>query len=110
MAAGNFLLGKEHSGFGTLWFRDSELTADQIAAALSGVSTIGCACHVLLDAGLRATIAGNRISVDDRFFVQYLGCAWQGADRDTPSWLIFDSAASAPPIIVTAGNSLPGGD
>ena len=77
-------------------------TADQVAEIIVGLSTIGSACNTLRAAGMCASIAGNRICVDETLFVQYLGSGRDAVDGGHPAWLIFASP-SEPPTLVSAG-------
>lgn len=52
-----------------------ELTASCVAALLAGKSTIGTARRAFERAGWRTCIAGNRLTVSDSVFVQYVGAA-----------------------------------
>jgi hypothetical protein len=67
-------------------------TIDQLADVLSAVTTIGRACDEFRKAGWRSTIAGNRITVNDKTFARYIdGCAGSGdAQSGSARWLVYD--------------------
>lgn len=65
-------------------------SADQVAALIAGKPTIGAVCRALRSAGWKSTVAGNRITVDDRVFVRYI---YQAAGPDGPydaRWVVYD--------------------
>lgn len=82
---------------------ESPPIASQIAAVIAGIATIGEACNALRHAGFGASIAGNRISVDENLSVQYLGIGGNAAGSADPVWVVF-SSASEPPTLVAAMN------
>ncbi len=49
------------------------LAAEQVAGVVAGIPTLGEACDALRKAGRRASIAGNRITVNDEVFAQFIG-------------------------------------
>ncbi|MGU3499852.1 hypothetical protein [Mycobacterium sp. C31M] len=78
------------------------VTTEQVAAVVAGIPQIGAACDALRSAGRRATIAGNRISVDDRVYAQFV-CANVGMyGRTNATWLIYHAAGTPPVWIVGA--------
>lgn len=48
-------------------------TADQVAEVVAGIPAIGAARTALQQAGWHATIAGNRITVNDDVLVHFIG-------------------------------------
>jgi hypothetical protein len=48
------------------------LAAEQVAGVVAGIPTPGEACDALTKAGWRASIAGNRITVNDEVFTQFI--------------------------------------
>jgi hypothetical protein len=73
---------------------DDILTAEQVAKVLAGVSAIGVARTALGQAGWNATIAGNRITVNQEVEAQFIAANgktwWQvyTADGTTPVWIV----------------------
>jgi hypothetical protein len=73
---------------------DDGLTAEQVAKVLDGVSAIGVARTALEHAGWNATIAGNRITVNQEVEAQLIAANgktwWQvyTADGTTPVWIV----------------------
>jgi hypothetical protein len=73
---------------------DDMLIAEQVAKVLSGVSAIGVARTALEQAGWNATIAGNRITVNQEVEAQFLAANgkswWQvyTADGMPPVWIV----------------------
>ena len=74
------------------------LTADQVAAVVAGIPVIGRACDALKNAGCYARIAGNRITINDEMFAQFIGTS-VGTDTDA-SWVIYQTGG-APPVWVS---------
>jgi hypothetical protein len=72
----------------------------QVAEIVSGIPSVGKACSALKKAGLGATIAGNRISVDGEVFVQYIGSGLGSVGRRGPAWVVYASAGE--PVLTTA--------
>jgi UDP-N-acetyl-D-glucosamine dehydrogenase len=83
---------------------EDSLTANQVAQVVVGIGTIGEACDALTRAGWRATIAGNRITVNEAVFAQYIGAGIGSAGRRDPTWMIY-AQGHALPIWVTAAES-----
>ena len=78
------------------------VTAEQVARVVAGIPAIGAACQALNNAGWRASIAGNRITVDDDVFAQFIG-ATAGAYGDVEArWVIYRIAGTPPVWIVGA--------
>jgi hypothetical protein len=78
------------------------LTAERVAGLVAGISVIGEACEALRNAGWRASIAGNRITVNDEVFAQFIG-ANVGALGDVDArWVIYRIAGTPPVWIVGA--------
>jgi hypothetical protein len=50
-------------------------TAERVADVVAGILAIGVARDALRRAGWTASIAGNRITVDDEVFVHFVGTA-----------------------------------
>ena len=50
-------------------------SVEQVARVVAASPTIGAACDALRRAGWRATIAANRITVQDSVFAQFVGMA-----------------------------------
>jgi len=81
------------------------ITAEQVAGVVAGIPTIGDACGALKNAGWRASIAGNRITVNDEVFAQFVGAAI-GAAGGAASWVIY-GIAGTPPIWVVGAEPEP---
>ena len=72
-------------------------SAGDVAAVIAGLPSIGVACEALRGAGWRSTIAGNRITVNDRVFARFIdggvgggvGDATGGAAGDCARWLVY---------------------
>ena len=67
------------------------LTAEEVAGVVSGIPTIGEACDALSKAGWRASIAGDRITVNDEVFAVFIsGCRAGAPLGDVGSrWMIY---------------------
>jgi hypothetical protein len=77
-------------------------TAEQVAGVVAGIPAIGKACYALREAGWRATIAGNRITVNDEVLAQFIGPAG-GVDV---RWVIYRMAGAPPVWVVGAERQL----
>jgi hypothetical protein len=74
-------------------------SAEQVARVVAAVPTIGAACHALRKAGWRATIAANRITVEDTVFAQFIGAAVDEIGDAHVNWMVYGitgTPASAP--------------
>ncbi|WP_155926996.1 hypothetical protein [Mycolicibacterium sp. CBMA 234] len=71
-----------------------------VARVIAGIRTIGAARDALSNAGLRATLAGNRITVNDEVSAQFIG----GAGVDA-KWMIYQISGTSPVWIVGATTS-----
>ena len=71
---------------------DGEPSADEIAAVLAGVPTIGEACDALRCAGWQSSIAGNRISVNHSVFARFIGESVDPEGRSEVRWIIYETA------------------
>jgi hypothetical protein len=76
------------------------LTAEQVAAVVAGIPVIGRACDALKNAGYYARIAGNRITVNDEMFAQFIGAL----GNTDATWVIYTTGGAAP---VWVGGSEP---
>jgi hypothetical protein len=81
-------------------------TAEQVAGAVAGIPAIGEACDALRKAGWRATIAGNRITVNDEVLAQFIGAAVGPAGGVDASWVIYRIAGTTPVWVVGAERQL----
>lgn len=79
---------------------DGWSTVERVADLMAGVPTIGRACAAIRAAGWRGTIAGNRITVDDRVFVRYIGPGPLGPRG--ARWLIYGGEEASAFLIVIA--------
>lgn len=46
---------------------------ERVAAVICRTTTVGGACKALAEAGWESSLAGNRITVEDRVFARYIG-------------------------------------
>ncbi len=81
-------------------------TAEQVAKVIAGIPLIGEACEALRQAGWRATIAGNRITVNDNVFARFIGATVNHYGAVDASWVIHRIAGTPPVWIVGAGGEL----
>ena len=89
------------SVFGRILMR-RPLTAEQVAGIVAGIPAIGKACEALIRAGWRASIAGNRITVNDEVFAQFIGAHLGHAGGVEATWVIYAIAGTAPVWVVGA--------
>lgn len=75
------------------------LTAEQVAAVVAGIPVIGKACDALKNAGCYARIAGNRITVNDEMFAQFLGATVGALGNTDATWVVY-TTGGAPPVWV----------
>lgn len=68
---------------------DLQPTAEQVAALVAGIGTIGAACHALRAEGWDSVIAGNRITINDRVFARFIDES-VGIDAGTAArWVVY---------------------
>jgi hypothetical protein len=77
-------------------------TAEQVARVVAGIPVIGEACNALRKAGWRATIAGNRITVNDDLLVRLIGESVAPSGAANARWVIRRIAGTPPVWIVGA--------
>ena len=78
------------------------LTTEQVAKVVAGVSPIGVARIALEQAGWNATIAGNRITVNDEVVAQFIGATAGPSGGVDGRWVIYRIAGTPPVWIVGA--------
>ena len=82
--------------------RDSMSTVERVAKVVSGISVIGQARTALAAAGWTATIAANRITVDDEVLAQFVPAKSGTAGRIEARWVIYSIAGAHPVWVVGA--------
>ncbi len=80
-------------------------TAEQVAGVIAGISSIGEACEALIRAGWPASLAGNRITVNDEVLAQFIA-AGAGADAGAATWVVYP-IAGAPSLWVVGRERQP---
>lgn len=75
-------------------------TAELVAGIVNGVPSIGEACALLRKAGWHATIAANRVTVDDDVFAQFIVAPTGPHGRSEARWVIYRIAGASPVWIV----------
>jgi hypothetical protein len=70
-------------------------SAKQVARVVAATPAIGAACDALRKAGWRATIAGNRITVEDSVFAQFVGTAVDSLGGVHARWMVYGIADTA---------------
>jgi hypothetical protein len=80
----------------------STLTVEQVARVVGGIPLIGWAHRALEAAGWHATIAGNRITVNDEVFAQFVPASAGQFGHINASWVIYLVAGTPPVWIVGA--------
>jgi hypothetical protein len=78
------------------------VTTEEVASVVAGIAQIGVACDALKKAGRRASIAGNRITVDDQVYAQFVGAGAGMYGRTAATWMIQHVAGTPPAWIVGA--------
>jgi hypothetical protein len=78
------------------------VTSEQVARVVAGIPAIGEACEALKKAGWRASIAGNRITIDDDLCAQFIGAAAGALGGVEARWVIYRVAGTPPVWIVWA--------
>jgi hypothetical protein len=76
------------------------VTAELVAGIVNGVPSIGEACALLRKAGWHATIAANRVTVDDEVFAQFIGASSGPHGPIEARWLVYRIAGASPVWIV----------
>ena len=79
---------------------DPLLTAADVAEVVATAPSIGYAYHACRSAGWRAVIAGNRVTVNERVFAQYVGVG--AAGQMSAAWMIHAVGDAAPIWITTS--------
>lgn len=80
------------------WQQAKMLRAEQVV----GIPAIGEACGALKKAGWRASIAGNRITVNDEVLAQFIGASVGALGGIDARWVIYRIAGTFPVWIVGA--------
>lgn len=75
-------------------------SAAQVAEVVSGRITIGAACEALRAAGWQSTIAGNRITVGNTVFVQFITGTSDTSDGLAARWLVYGNGDTTPRVSV----------
>jgi hypothetical protein len=78
------------------------LTVEQVAAVVAGNHVIGEACDALKNAGCHARIAGNRITINDEMFAQFLGATVGPLGNTGATWVIYRTSGAPPVWVVGA--------
>ena len=81
---------------------EKRLTPEQVAGVIAGVPVIGRACEARVQAGWRASIAGNRITVNDEVMAQFIGAGVGRVDGVEATWVIYPIAGTPPLWVVGA--------
>ncbi|HYO03840.1 MAG TPA: hypothetical protein VET27_18995 [Mycobacterium sp.] len=79
------------------------LSVECVAKAVAGVPAIGNALKALQAAGWRATIAGNRITVNEQVFVQFIASTVGKFGRVGATCLIYSVAEPSQVWVVGTG-------
>ncbi|WP_395309791.1 hypothetical protein V4U86_02875 [Mycobacterium sp. AMU20-3851] len=82
--------------------QDSTVTTEGVATVVAGIAQIGAACDALKRAGHHASIAGNRILIDDQVYAQFVGAGAGKYGRTAATWMIYHVAGTPPAWIVGA--------
>lgn len=75
-------------------------TAERVAAVVSGIATIGEACNALRAEGWSSTIAGNRITVNDRVFARFIDESVGMCAGTAPRWVVYGIGDPSSALIV----------
>lgn len=80
------------------------LTAEEVAGVVSGIPAIGEACDALRKAGWRASIASNRVTVNDEVFALLISgrCAGGRLGDVGARWMIYTITGTPPVWVVGA--------
>jgi hypothetical protein len=81
---------------------ENAATAEQVAGVVAGIPAIGKACEALVKGGWRASIAANRITVNDEVIAQFIGAGVGRADGVEATWVIYGIAGTPPVWVVGA--------
>jgi hypothetical protein len=79
------------------------VTAELVAKTIAGISTIGHARSVLERAGWRATIAANRITVDEEIVAQLIPAKTGTYGPITEQWIVH-SLDGTPPVWIVGSD------
>ncbi len=78
------------------------LAAEQVAGVVAGIPTLGEARNALRKAGWRASIAGNRITVNDEVFALFIGATVGSPGGIDARWVVYRIAGTPPVWVVGA--------
>jgi len=79
-----------------------DTSPSQVARVLVGILPIGQACDALTGAGWRASIAGNRITVNDEVLAEFIGAGTDRTGGVEARWVIYGIAGTTPVWVVGA--------
>lgn len=79
------------------------LSVEGVANVVAGIPAIGIALRALEAAGWHATIAGNRITVDEQVLVQFVAPTVGRFGRIGATWMIHAVAEASQTMIVGTG-------
>jgi hypothetical protein len=79
------------------------LSVEGVANVVAGIPAIGVALRALEAAGWHATIAGNRITVDEEVLVQFVAPTVGRFGRIGATWMIRPVADASQTLIVGTG-------
>lgn len=75
--------------------------AGRVAKVVAGIAAIGQACEALRAADFRVSVAGNRMTVDDEFFVVLIGATGEADGGADARWVIYP-VTGGPPVWVVS--------
>ncbi|MUL64647.1 hypothetical protein BOO86_09255 [Mycobacterium sp. CBMA 234] len=78
------------------------IVAGRVAKVVAGIPLISQACEALRAANCRVNVAGNRITVDDEFFVVLIGASGETDGGVDARWVIYPIAGGPPVWVVGA--------
>lgn len=79
------------------------VSVDGVASVVAGIPAIGIALRALEAAGWHATIAGNRITVDEQVLVQFVAPTVGRFGRIGATWMIHAVTEASQTLIVGTG-------
>lgn len=85
--------------------RTARASADDVATAIQGCDTIGRAFESLSNAGWHTVIAGNRITVDDRISLRFIGERRHDDGRRDADWMVSEIGGGPLVRIISVTNS-----
>ena len=75
-------------------------STEDVAAVVGDASTIGAACEAFRNAGWMSSIAGNRITINDRIFARFVDECVDATGLVEARWIVYETNDRPPMWVV----------